>query len=365
MKLKIENLQQTGYRAINALNASAIKLFDRDRNAFYREFVLGEKRKDKKSDSIVLGNLVDFALSDCNGNTEEFESRFHEKFFLMSVKRGSGQMFDLADEIYKITLQHTDEEGNITTEFFERLSEAFTICQQAGSFKGKTIEWVVEKWENDPAAVYFGSMIENLGKTVIDEWMLEKAKKCIENVVTDENVGILFRHHPQNTSIENLGKYVIQTEYQGYDCKCEIDKLIIDHDLKLIIATEIKTNWDIEDGFEYTVSKLRYDLAAIFYKNCIIQWMNTERKDLQGYQVEFQFLTVDTSPQNLRPLVRPVSAIDMQNFYYGYKIRGKRYKGLFELMQEIKWCSTNQIWNISKEAYENNSVLPLNMNYGN
>lgn len=361
MKINTAGLTQTGYRAITAMNASSIKLFEKDRSRFYKEVVLGEKSVNKESDSIILGNIVDFCLSDCNGNWELFESRMNEKFFLMPVKRGSGQMFDLADELYRLTLQRTDEDGNVVMDnFTDLLNEAFVTIQSQDKFKGKNFEWLVGKWEEEDASKYYDALINNIGKTVIDEWMLEKGKKVVENVIYDEFIQPLFL---ERNDIENLGKFVIVTEYNGFTCKCEIDKLQIDHKTKKVIITEIKTNWDIEEGFEYTILKLRYDIAAIFYKNCVMQWIGTERKDLLTYIIDFQFLTVDTSNKNLRPLIRPFGGIDMQNAYYGFKVRGYRYKGLFELMEEIKWCNKNQIWNISKEAYESKGVVPLNINY--
>ena len=47
-------VNQTPYRKIDALSASDIKLFAKDRIAFYRQKVLGEKRKDRFNDSLTL-----------------------------------------------------------------------------------------------------------------------------------------------------------------------------------------------------------------------------------------------------------------------------------------------------------------------
>jgi len=66
------NINQTLYRKIDALSASDIKLFAKDRIAFYHQKVLGEKRKDKFSDSLTLGTLIDYCLSDCKGSWQEF-----------------------------------------------------------------------------------------------------------------------------------------------------------------------------------------------------------------------------------------------------------------------------------------------------
>ena len=57
------NVNQIPYRKIDALSASDIKLFFFFWIAFYHQKVLGEKRKDKFSDSLTLGTLIDFAFS--------------------------------------------------------------------------------------------------------------------------------------------------------------------------------------------------------------------------------------------------------------------------------------------------------------
>ncbi len=50
----------TPYRKIDALSASDIKLFAKDRMKFYSKQVLGVKRKEITSDSLVLGSLTDY-----------------------------------------------------------------------------------------------------------------------------------------------------------------------------------------------------------------------------------------------------------------------------------------------------------------
>ena len=77
-----------------------------------------------------------------------------------------------------------------------------------------------------------------------------------------------------------------------------------------------------------------------------------------------QFLVVDTSPQGLRPLIYKISHVDLLNAEQGFKTKsGYYYKGLGELVNEILWCQETQNWRISKNAYENNGILNLNINY--
>lgn len=353
-------IAKSEYRKINKLSASDIKLFEKDRNKFYRTKILGERQEDLTSSAIVLGTLVDFILSECRGSLDEFDRRFDEKFKLLSVKKGSGQMFLLVDELFKLTLRDMDEEGNITSSFSTRFEEAFDKIQSQDKFKGKKVEWALEQFRNSDEEIYFQECLSSIGKYVVDQSMLEKAKSVVERVIQDENINWLFNGAQE---LDNLGKTVIEFEYLGMECKCEIDDLSIDHLNKKIIITEIKTSYDIEDSFEYTYLKRRYDLAASFYWIAVNQEFR-ENQGLNDYDIEFQFLAVDTSKEKLRPLIYKLSKIDIDNSINGFTLKtGHYYKGLIELINEIKWCNEQSQWSISKIAYENNSILNLEINY--
>jgi hypothetical protein len=346
----------TNYRKLEGLSASNIKLFAKDRIAFYKEVVLKEKRKEKTSDALSLGTMIDFCLSDCLGSWQEFEQRFDEKFILLSVKKGSGQMFLLSDLLYEYTLRDMDEEGNITSSFSIRFEEAFNRLQEQDKFKGKKVEWALEQFKDSDAEIYFSENLKAIEKLAVDEWMLTKCKSIVENVLIDENVKHLFE---EKENVNNLGKYIIEWEYKDLKAKSELDNLTIDHNTKEIIITEIKSTWDLED-FERTYLKLRYDLAAIYYYKAIQYTF----KELQDYMIKFQFLVIDTSPQELNPLIYKVSLEDLEKAEFGFKTKsGYYYKGLDELVNEILWYQETQNWRISKEAFENNGILNLNINY--
>jgi hypothetical protein len=349
----------TNYRKLEGLSASNIKLFAKDRIAFYKEVVLKEKRKEKTSDALSLGTMIDFCLSDCLGSWQEFEQRFDEKFILLSVKKGSGQMFLLSDLLYEYTLRDMDEEENITSSFSERFEEAFLKLQEQDKFKGKKLEWALDQFKDSDAEIYFSENLKAIDKIAIDQWMLDKGKTIVENTIYDENIKYLFESNQTN---ENLGKFVIQWNFQGYNAKSELDNLTINHKTKEIIITEIKSSWSIEDeGFARTYLKLRYDLAAIYYVEAVNSLFGSEYPD---YKIKFQFLVVDTSPQGLKPLIYTLSENDLNKALNGFTTKsGYKYQGLQELIDEIKWCEENQEWYISKNAYENNSILPLSINY--
>jgi len=157
-------IAKSEYRKINKLSASDIKLFNENRYKFYVTRVLGEKQEDLTSPPIVLGQLCDFILSDCRGSLDEFDKRFDEKFKLLSIKKGSGQMFLLVDELFKFTLRDMDEEGNITSSFSTRFEEAFDKLQSQDKFKGKKVEWALEQFRNSDEEIYFQECLDSIGR---------------------------------------------------------------------------------------------------------------------------------------------------------------------------------------------------------
>src|SRR6476661_2252872 len=132
------DVPKVDYRALQALNYSMIKLFDTDPVKFFEQYKLGKPKKDKKEVSMIIGDLVDFYLLDCKGKEEEFDDRFEEKFALFQGVKGSGQVFTLADKLFKITQEDTDESGVIKTSFDARFTKAFEQCQAEQLYKKKT-----------------------------------------------------------------------------------------------------------------------------------------------------------------------------------------------------------------------------------
>lgn len=351
VKFNVDN-----YHKIEALSGSLIKLFDTDRMKFYTEVVLKQKRTEKLSDSMIIGSLIDFILTDCKGDFEEFTKRFDEKFTLLSIKPGTGQLFLLADLLFEYTQRDMDETGEITTEFLNRFKEAFEKLQSQEKFKGKKIEDVINLFSGSDAEIYFKEKLTNIDKIPVDLWMLDFSKNKAESVVNDENIQ-LFKDN-----CENIGKTVIEWSYESIPCKSELDNLRIDHENKKVIITEIKSNWNSEN-FEYTYLKLKYYLSAKFYEMAVKYWINKVNPHLSNYQIIFEFLTVDTSKNGLRPLIRRLSKNDLNSAWKGFKVNGWEYKGLKDILDEITWCSNTGIYNISKLAFENNSSIPLNINY--
>lgn len=354
------------YRKLDALNQSMIKLFDSDPVRFFEEFKLGKRRKDKKSTALAIGDMVDFFLLACRGDEDTFHNRFEEKFALYSGNKGTGQVFILADLLFELTERDRDEEsGKVKTSFETRFTEAAQRVQADGKYKGKTEDKILEDFEKN-GLEYFEMLVGNLGKTVVDSSLVDKALSVAHKIKYDEFTRDLFDFDSQNESTEVLTHFPIVWKYRidskrSVECKSELDMMVIDHSEKVIYPRDLKTTYDNE-SFDYNYIKNSYYLQNAFYHMAVTDW--AKENGMGDYIVmPLVFIVGDTSANNRRPLVYETSMEDVNSGKGGFDLRGNHYRGIDELISEIAWCEEKDIWDCSKESYEKMGRMKLNIKY--
>lgn len=350
------------YRKIDALNVSSIKCYDTDPVKFYKEFILKQKRKDKKTVATIIGDLADFYLLDCRGCEEEFQNRFDEKFALYEGAKGTGQVFILADELFEITQNSCNTKGEVVVSFEDRFKEAYQKIQNLGKYKGKSVEAVMDDFDKN-GKDYFQLLLDNSCKTVVEVSLVDKSRKVADQLMQDEFTQCLFT---ECEGLEYYPKFAIEWVYttssgKNIKCKSEIDLMAIDHNQSIIYLKDLKTTYDNEN-FEYTYLKYRYDLQAAFYYLAVQYWAKEE--GLDSYSVKpMEFIVGDTSSNNRRPVCFQTVQEDLDKSMDGFTIRGVYYKGLRQLIEEISWAEDNGIWNCSKQVVDNMGKMKLNLQY--
>lgn len=351
------------YRHLPSLNCSMIKKFDKDPVIFYNEFILKKGRKKEiKTASTIMGDVVDFYLLDCKGNEEEFDNRFEEKFSLYDGERGSGQVYDLADKVFEITKQSVNDEGEITLSFETRFTEAFNKMKILGKYSGKTEDKALEDF-NKNGYDYFTCLMDNVGKVVVDVSLLDKSKRIANMLMEDEFSKDVFIDCEEE---EYFPKFPIEWVYETelgkkVTCKSEIDILRINHTTKVIFLKDLKTHFDNEN-FEYSYLKYRYDIQGSFYYLAVKYWAKEE--GMGDYVINpMEFIVGDTSVNNRRPIRYQTTDKDLMASLTGFKLGNNTYKGIHQLMNEIAWAEDTGNWNISRIAYENEGKMPLNLDY--
>lgn len=353
--------KEMNYRKLDALNQSMLKTFDSDPVKFYNEFKLGKKARDKKNTALMLGDLVDFYVLECKGDESVFNERFDEKFALYHGSKGTGQVFELADALFEETENCINERGEITLSFQTRFNAAMAKVRNDGKYKKKDDEFILNDFTANGKA-YFDMLLENIGKTVVEVSLLDKARIVGNKLLHDPFTSHLFNHHEG----DYFTHFPIEWRYELGDdksilCKSEIDMLIIDHEHRTIQPLDLKTTYDNE-SFDFMYMKNSYYIQNAFYDKAVKVWAAEE--GMATFTVlPMIFVVGDTSSNNRRPLIYETSAKDVVSGMYGFDLRGTHYRGVHELIMDIAWAEENDIWNCSREAFDNKGRMKLKIDY--
>lgn len=349
----------TNYRKLDALNFSMIKLFDTDPVKFYEEFKLGKARKDRKNAALIIGDIVDFYILECKGDDLIFQDRMDEKFALFEGTKGSGQVFILADYIFEEASSSLNAEGEVTLNFATMFTTAYDKIKAEDKYKGKDEVAVMDDFVKKGKA-YYDTLMANIGKTVVETSLVDKAKNVANKLLKDEFTKGIFT---PRADIEYFTHFGIAWTYPGTktECKSEIDMLFIDHEKGAIQPMDLKTTYDNE-SFDMMYVKNSYYLQNAFYSKAVREW--ADANGMEGFDVlPMRFVVGDTSANNRRPLVYNTTLEDGQCGLFGFTFRGNYYRGVDELVREIIWAEENGVWDCSRAAFVNQGRMKLNIKY--
>ena len=287
-----------------------------------------------------MGRIVETMLME----PEEFDGRF----YLSSLASApTGLMLDFVEALYKFTAEATDEFGNVTREFEEIARDAYT----ESGFKIK-FEAVLGKFMGTDAEIYYKEIREIRGKglTVVTTKEIANAEKIVNelknNFATADIVNLV-----------NSARYEIRDQFQieGYEIdghlfKSMMDKVIIDHDKKTLQVYDLKCTWSVENFLEeYYLYRRAYIQAMLYWQAGVAMTKNEE--ELAGYKVEFPKFIVCDSTNYMNPLVYTLGDQDMEDAYMGFEHKGRKYPGVKQLIEDLKWAQENDVWNISRENF--------------
>lgn len=324
---------------------------------FYKEFIAGEK-KVLDSAAILIGSMVDDIILTYNGSIDEFHQHFSDRYCKFDGVKSSAQAFVLADYLFDSLVETVDSTGKVTGDFETCFREAFDKVQADGKYKGKTWDKGLEDFEKT-ARGYFDNKIANIGKMVVDLNMIATAESVSQQLLSDPFTASLLKNerHPLLTKVQ------IDFQMDDVKCKAELDAIEINHQDQTIGGIDLKCTYDNEE-FPYAYIKNRYYLQQAFYSQALHAWRY--QNDLMEYDIlPFRFVVADTSANKRRPLIYTLTDADVMNGLAGFNLRGHNYRGVIQLVREIRWHMEMDIWNCSKEAIDLNGNLTLLINYDN
>jgi len=343
------------YRALkDRISYSSIKQFDDSYKSFYKEHILKENVERETNQSMILGSIVDCLLL----SPDDFDDRYA----IVNLTKPTGQIGELSENLYKITLKYIDEEGSVTREFGEIFLEAFEKCQKDGKFKGKTIESALQAFRKVEDGVsgelYYDECRKNHGKQTIDLSTISIAEKIVESLRNGEYTGDII-NMKDSEGIEVHCQFPILFEIEGIPVKSLFDKVVINHNEKKIYPYDLKVSWQI-DNFPYNYWKMKYFLQLGTYDTALKSYIINDRSELSDYEiVPMQFIVADSALQSI-PVIYKTNTQNVLEGIHGFILSsGRKQKGVLELVKEISKHIELGIWNQSMETYENKGILEL------
>jgi hypothetical protein len=345
--IKGQSKTEESYRAIVRDSSSSLKEFSMDRKKYYRKYILGEKIEDEESKAATMGRLVETKLME--------PELFDEKFYLSTCQSTpTGLMLDFVEALYKHMQESINEEGEMTREFIDIAQDAY----KDSGFKIK-YEAVMAKFVGSEAEDYFDEimLVRRKGLTVVSIKDVTNAEKIVEALQTSMNTAPIVNQ--TRTSRFDVYNQLQVEQYQvhGHLFKSMMDKVIVDHEEKTIQIYDLKCTWSVEGFFkEYYLYRRAYIQAFLYWHAGHFHF-----KELvdQGYRVEYPQFIVCDSTNYLHPLVYKLETVDMVEAREGFMYDNKKYPGVLDTINDLKWAIENDTWNISRKNHLSQGIVNI------
>lgn len=345
--IKGVNKTEESYRAIVRDSSSSLKEFSMDRKKYYRKYILGETIDDDETKAATMGRLVETKLME--------PELFDDKFYLSTCQSTpTGLMLDFVEALYKNIKESTNEDGELTREFADISQDAY----RDSGFKIK-YEAVMAKFVGSEAEQYFDEimLVRSKGLTVVSIKDVTNAEKIVEALQTCENTSPIVNQ--TRTSRFDVYNQLQVEQYQvhGHLFKSMMDKVIVDHDKKTIQTYDLKCTWSVEGFFrEYYLYRRAYIQAFLYWHATHFHFQDLVD---QGYKVEYpQFIVCDSS-NYLHPLVYTLDTVDMVEAREGFTYDNKKYPGVLDTIDDLKWAIANDKWDISRKNSLSGGIINI------
>jgi hypothetical protein len=344
-----KNRTEAMYRAVSLDSSSSLKEFSTNRRKYYKKYILQEKVEDDDTKAATIGRVVETLLLE----PEEFDNRF---YMSTCATAPTEKMLDFVEALCKHTLAATDEFGSVTRSFEDIAKDA-----HADSGYKLKFEAVIGKFQGSDAELYYNELRIVKGKnlTIVTTQDVTNAENIVTELKTNSTTAEIV-------NLVNSSRYTIENQMQiegysvmGHLFKSMLDKVIIDHNEREISIYDLKCVWAVEGFYdEYYLYRRAY-IQAYLYWAAVSSLTVDKSNELYGYKVNYPRFIVCDSTNYYNPLIYTLSEVDMQEAFAGFEHKGRKYPGVKQLIEDLKWAIETNIWNISKENYLNNGLVNI------
>ena len=345
--MSIVSITEREYRALSYNSSSSLKDFSQDRRKYYRKYILDENIKEKENKASNMGKLVETILME--------PDRFDEMFFMSTLIKVPGGM--LNEFIWNLSEIVGDRGGEEGFDFEEAAREAYNSTDY--KIKFETVLGYLDKPENK---LYYDEclMVNHLEMIMVTAQDVDNAEKIVFEL----------KNNPTTATIVNLESSIRYTvldqmkiedyEIDGMRLKSMLDKIIIDHEKSEVNIYDLKCTWSVEEFYkEYYLFRKAY-IQAYLYFRAVEYLANTDPTcGFFGYKVLFPKFIVCDSINYYQPLIYTVNLSDMREAYEGFTHKYTYYPGVKQIIEELQWAISNDVWTISKTNFDKGGILNI------
>jgi hypothetical protein len=340
------------YRALPKDSASSIKDFAKDRKYYYRRHILGEDYRDDEDEdrATLMGSLVDaMELA-----PDEFDNKFHVS---STIDIPTGLMLQFVEALYRRTREFCNAQGELTKVFGEIALMAYNDVRfdkegNVVAFKRDTFEKVLEKFDG-PARQYYDEIckVRPSRLMVITLKDIEIAE-AIRNTLRHNQFFKNVMQRKNTTDVRIVDQLMVEFDYHGVELKGMMDRIIIEEKNKTVYLYDLKVTWNVESFYYgFYLKRFAYIQAYLYTYALSVAF--------PGYDIVPMCFIVSDVNNYLHPLMYQLTPEDLIKARKGWEENGRVYKGVDQLIEELKWHKDAGIWNISKENYEHGAVCSL------
>ena len=249
---------------------------------FYNHYVLNQK-EDSTDSHLVIGRVLHCLLLE--------PANFDNQFAVMTNKIPSENNKKIIDNIFRNYL--VNQNNTLTLEDYSKdiLTHLLTINLHQSL---KTDQQRLDKILTDENNEYFEFLKLSLGKTVIDQIILDNCKKSLDVIKANNNVRALLQLDKiqEDDEIEVYNELIVSMSDKNlpFGFKGVLDNVVVDHNSKTIFINDLKTSGKSIQDFPESVDYYKYWIQGTIY---VILASEKFLKDKQDWNVQLTFIVID------------------------------------------------------------------------
>ena len=289
---------------------------------FYNHYVLKEK-EDSTDSHLVIGRVLHCLLLE--------PLNFDNQFAVMTSKIPSENNKKIIDNIFRNYL--VNQNNTLTLEDYSKdiLTHLLTINLHQSL---KTDQQRLDKILTDENNEYFEFLKLSLGKTVIDQIILDNCKKSLDVIKANDDVRALLQldKSQEDDEIEVYNELIVSMSDKNlpFGFKGVLDNVVVDHNSKTLFINDLKTSGKSIQDFPESVDYYKYWIQGVIY---VMLASEKFLKDKQDWNIQLTFIV-----------------IDKYNQVYPYQVSSEslnKWKIDFEkIVTQIKWHYDNKQYNL-------------------